>query len=50
MAAIGQADDTFLDLPLEEEELRKAQNQILRDFILTRQTSQTRGEGIRGTV
>lgn len=26
------------------EELRKAQNQILRDFILSRQTAQTRGE------
>ena len=28
MAAIGQADDTFLDLPLEEEELRKAADKV----------------------
>ena len=28
MAAIGQADDTYLDLPLEEEELRKAADKV----------------------
>jgi predicted Zn-dependent peptidase len=30
--------------PVSDEELQKAKNQILRDFILTRQTVQTRGE------
>jgi predicted Zn-dependent peptidase len=30
--------------PVSDQELRKAQNQILRDFILARQTTQTRGE------
>ena len=32
------------DQPVSQEELQKAKNQVLRDFILSRQTAQSRGE------